>query len=331
MMHMFTMLSAVAVTTRGMRRRGRQPDYHTLGGGDPWDEQWKVGFPSYKRTNSIHNRMPIRYKNKEAPTQWDLDFANTLESSSPRTSISSRGGTTSHLSKQRGSRKSLTGRPEFKRKSSAPRQRSIFCCGGRPAPASQPETPKPGFSWDNYAKNQSDAHNEYKARTWTTPPVSMPIDDRYADVAAEICIRVNKIRVANGLKALKTVQNCSKKGVFKNDPNNYGCAYLRQLAKRHSDDLAAGRQRAHGTPKNYAARKNKVFKAGSEAFTENAALLDSGTPEAKLAQKVVEGWWNSPGHKKNMMRPDRTHVGVGVSYVDALGGYGFCQIFAKWT
>jgi hypothetical protein len=49
-------------------------------------------------------------------------------------------------------------------------------------------------------------------------------------------------------------------------------------------------------------------------IAENLALnLDSrGFETRQLAQQVVEGWKNSPGHRANLVKPDVTEIGVGV-------------------
>lgn len=50
-------------------------------------------------------------------------------------------------------------------------------------------------------------------------------------------------------------------------------------------------------------------------IAENLALnLDSrGFTVEKLARDVVEGWKGSPGHRKNMMQPGVTEIGVGIA------------------
>ena len=38
------------------------------------------------------------------------------------------------------------------------------------------------------------------------------------------------------------------------------------------------------------------------------------TPEQiqHLAQVIMSGWMNSPGHRKNILSPEYTHLGIGV-------------------
>ena len=49
--------------------------------------------------------------------------------------------------------------------------------------------------------------------------------------------------------------------------------------------------------------------------------------EESLANEIVEGWMNSPGHRKNILTPDFEKLGVGVSIGDDGGVYAtqnFC-------
>jgi uncharacterized protein YkwD len=55
---------------------------------------------------------------------------------------------------------------------------------------------------------------------------------------------------------------------------------------------------------------------------ENVAWNYSG------AQAVVAAWMNSPGHRANILNPDFTEIGVGISYNGA-GQLYYCQVFGK--
>lgn len=64
--------------------------------------------------------------------------------------------------------------------------------------------------------------------------------------------------------------------------------------------------------------------------TENIAYqFDSdGYETAGLAGQFVQGWIDSPGHRKNMLDPDATETGVGVARSDE-GQYFAVQLFAR--
>jgi uncharacterized protein YkwD len=64
---------------------------------------------------------------------------------------------------------------------------------------------------------------------------------------------------------------------------------------------------------------------------ENIAYLFSSTPFGadELGRKFVHGWENSPGHRKNMLNPDVTQIGVGVARSDKTGYYYAVQLFGR--
>jgi uncharacterized protein YkwD len=43
-------------------------------------------------------------------------------------------------------------------------------------------------------------------------------------------------------------------------------------------------------------------------------------------QHVVEGWMNSPGHRKNILEPRWKESGIGI-FINSNGTYYFTQVF----
>jgi uncharacterized protein YkwD len=64
--------------------------------------------------------------------------------------------------------------------------------------------------------------------------------------------------------------------------------------------------------------ENIAFQFNSEGFETKA-----------LAQALVEGWVNSPGHRQNMLDPDVTEAGMGVARSQASGKYYAVQVFGR--
>jgi hypothetical protein len=64
---------------------------------------------------------------------------------------------------------------------------------------------------------------------------------------------------------------------------------------------------------------------------ENLALnLDSrGFRTEDLARHAVEGWKNSPGHRRNMLTPSVTDIGVGIAKAPAEPKYTSVQLFGR--
>jgi uncharacterized protein YkwD len=131
-----------------------------------------------------------------------------------------------------------------------------------------------------------------------------------------IFILVNAERVKNGLKLLK------------NSPK------LSTLALSHSTDMAIRGYVDHVTPEglspNDRAKKSgyniikKKLNSIRTGVGENIAVhqneLDTNgvasyylEPVDKLAPEIVQGWMNSPGHRRNILNDDYTLVGTGVA------------------
>ena len=92
------------------------------------------------------------------------------------------------------------------------------------------------------------------------------------------------------------------------------------LASKHSHDMATGKVKfGHD---GFNTRAKAIQKAiGSNEVGENVA---SGP---MTAREVVDGWLNSPGHKKNI-EGDFTLTGIGYA-TDKKGNIFFTQIFSR--
>lgn len=66
-------------------------------------------------------------------------------------------------------------------------------------------------------------------------------------------------------------------------------------------------------------------------FAENLALnLDSrGFRTRQLAREAVTGWKNSPGHRRNMLAPHATEIGVGIAKARGKPKYLSVQVFGR--
>lgn len=64
---------------------------------------------------------------------------------------------------------------------------------------------------------------------------------------------------------------------------------------------------------------------------ENIAYLytSAGFATEELGRRFVEGWQNSPGHRKNMLDPDVTETGVAVARGEKSGYYYAVQLFGR--
>ena len=131
------------------------------------------------------------------------------------------------------------------------------------------------------------------APTTTTLPPSASFDARGWE--AEILRLTNVERQANGLGTLSA------------------CPRLATAALAHTNRMLEGQFFAHNDPGTGSAVVDRIRAtgyldgAGAWRVAENIAM------GYESAAATMTGWMNSPGHRANILTPDLTHLGVGVS------------------
>jgi uncharacterized protein YkwD len=98
-------------------------------------------------------------------------------------------------------------------------------------------------------------------------------------------------------------------------------APLTTAAQAHSDDMVARAFYSHTSPDG-SRPWDRAATAGSSRRTigENIACGQRSPAE------VVRGWMNSPGHRANILKPDFTHIGIGLAGGGTAGTY-WTQLF----
>jgi len=135
--------------------------------------------------------------------------------------------------------------------------------------------------------------------------VTVPLYTEVKTIEYQVVQLVNKERSKYGLKPLTA---------------NW---QLARVARMKSQDMRDRRYFSHTSP-TYGSPFNmmKAFNISYSAAGENIA---AGQP---TAQQVMNGWMNSPGHRKNILSPQFTEIGVGY----ATGGsmrYYWTQMFIR--
>jgi uncharacterized protein YkwD len=131
-------------------------------------------------------------------------------------------------------------------------------------------------------------------------PVSPPPGIKYLAKVEELVFELtNQVRLAKGLAPL------SKD------------AELTNVARAYSNDMLVRRFFDHTTPDGVAFhdRISDNYQHWVRFTGENiwsAWGYDPGKTR-KLAQEIIDDWMSSPGHRANVLDPDFTHLGVGVS------------------
>jgi uncharacterized protein YkwD len=121
-------------------------------------------------------------------------------------------------------------------------------------------------------------------------------------------------------------------------------AELTKLARAYSNDMLVRRFFDHSTPEgiSFDARISNRYHHWVRCVGENiwsAIDYHPGKPQ-KMAKEIVADWMSSPGHRDNLLDPDFTHLGVGVSarhhsiratqeFVGRFKGLGFGELFTQ--
>ncbi|MGI8649310.1 MAG: CAP domain-containing protein [Rubrobacter sp.] len=98
---------------------------------------------------------------------------------------------------------------------------------------------------------------------------------------------------------------------------------LARAATGHSEDMMERAFFAHETPEGMEP-SDRTLAAGYDSpfVAENIMIhhMSSGfEPNIRDSEEIVQGWMNSPGHRKNLLDPRLKEVGVGTVY----GRFGY--------
>jgi uncharacterized protein YkwD len=92
---------------------------------------------------------------------------------------------------------------------------------------------------------------------------------------------------------------------------------LRNLARAHSDDMLVRRFFDHTTPDgvSFDVRLADRYRHRVRVMGENIWYASGYNPGKihQIAKEILDDWMSSPGHRANLLDPDFTHLGVGVS------------------
>lgn len=128
-------------------------------------------------------------------------------------------------------------------------------------------------------------------------------DSSFASSEFDIVELVNSHRQDNGLPALL--------------PHSE----LASTALSHSRDMGVNDFYSHVTPAGVTPQDRVLARLNDRyygvAVSENIAYMASSRgfqsySDQMLAEQFVDMWMNSPGHRANILRPDSTHIGVGL-------------------
>jgi uncharacterized protein YkwD len=143
-------------------------------------------------------------------------------------------------------------------------------------------------------------HALFSHEVHQTKPVAPPPGVKYlAKVEDLIFDLTNQARLARGLAPLARDDE------------------LGNVARAFSNDMLVRRFFDHTTPEGlpFEKRLANQYRHWVYDMGENIWSGSGYDPRKaqELAQEIVSDWLNSPGHRENLLDPDFTHLGVGVS------------------
>lgn len=146
--------------------------------------------------------------------------------------------------------------------------------------------------------------------------VSLFADDYTRMIEARVFKLVNAERVKHGLKPLAASEQLS------NIARNHSRDMVRRGYTSHInpdglDPTARAKKTGFNTDKKL---KNGIRRGvGENIYEHQAIMVEDGVhkpiiePPITVSEKAIDGWMNSPGHRKNIMNEGYTKVGTGVS------------------
>jgi uncharacterized protein YkwD len=102
---------------------------------------------------------------------------------------------------------------------------------------------------------------------------------------------------------------------------------LDQVARGHSQDMAARRYLSHESPEG-ANPVHRLQRAGVDGFTlaaENAGVTSRPDPN----REIVTGWLLSPVHRVNLLAPPFNATGIGIARADD-GSLYYTQVYVTF-
>ncbi|WP_166828641.1 CAP domain-containing protein [Thalassoroseus pseudoceratinae] len=134
-----------------------------------------------------------------------------------------------------------------------------------------------------------------------------------AEAAALIVKQTNEFRKTKELSILTTNET------------------LTQTAKEFAEYMARTGRYGHQADERTPAERAKDQKYDLCFIAENIAyqFRTTGFATAPLAERFVEGWKESPGHRKNMLREAVIETGVAIAQSETTGVYFAVQLFGR--
>lgn len=152
----------------------------------------------------------------------------------------------------------------------------------------------------------------------TTPPVAPIINSERYRPNLDEAIRL----VVEGTNALRASEGRPSLAVSK---------ALSSAALKFAQYMADTDQYGHEADGRRPEQRLAIEEYSWCAIAENIAYqyLSTGFSTEDLARSLVDAWTDSPGHRRNMLNPEVSEIGVGIARSERSGRYYAVQEFAR--
>ncbi|MGA2938110.1 MAG: CAP domain-containing protein [Syntrophobacteraceae bacterium] len=126
-------------------------------------------------------------------------------------------------------------------------------------------------------------------------PPDVPPEPRLAKLEMSVFAEINQQRRNNGLRDL----------IWRED--------IARVARLHSSNMGGREFFSHEDPVE-GDLKQRLTKFGVNDWASAGENIFKESGVYNPARQAVEGWMNSPGHRKNILNPAFTHTGIGAAF-----------------
>ncbi|WP_245902241.1 CAP domain-containing protein [Gracilibacillus dipsosauri] len=160
------------------------------------------------------------------------------------------------------------------------------------------DNPEPGQNQQE-ANEMPNADKEQQDPKVENQPKSQQSNANFKQRVIEL---TNQARQENGVEPLSADQQVA------------------EVAQKKSEDMSENNYFSHTSP-----TFGSTFDLLEDSGVEYSEALENIAAGQQSPQQVVKGWLNSEGHRKNILDPNVTHIGIGY---DKDGNY-WTQVFIK--
>ncbi|TWT60736.1 CAP domain-containing protein [Rubinisphaera italica] len=141
-----------------------------------------------------------------------------------------------------------------------------------------------------------------------------------SEIEREVFRMTNEQRALEGIAPVKISRILS----------SYARDWTAQMVKQLDTNHGVKGTESYASARRTAAAKDMdlYYWGGSENVSRKT--IEKDAPSQQIAQRAINGWMESEGHRKNLMNPEQEFIGIGAMWSQADGKYYFTQMYIKY-